>query len=368
MSLIFRKRMAENELLSPFEKMKLQVAKHESVIILRASIVLINHDVNDPLSVETLFAKVKKHINITCVDIFRNVIRSKDKLFGSSDNFETVILKPSKVCLLQELLSSCASSQIVAKDHLSSFHTTVAEHKFEVKANKNSLDFSNLCGQYFASDGTFVPKFQRKNHHVGLPFNVPGNLKVKDGDWLLVSLRFSIKADLQFGCEIHTAKVIRMGSKKEKAPASASTSKQSKVPQNVLLHSIFAQILTASHQQMRMKDVLIFVHSEMGQKMTEEELFQLLLKFPALFHLHKETSKSTVSIKKFNLNSVATYLLLGDNVAVVRKKKLLNISEKVPSSKGVEMAVKQSRTETIMSVTNLSGFLQTVRTSDGQKT
>ena len=127
MSLIFRKRMAENELLSPFEKMKLQVAKHESVIILRASIVLINHDLNDPLSVETLFAKVKKHINITCVDIFRNVIRSKDKLFGSSDNFETVILKPSKVCLLQELLSSCASSQIVKKDHLSSFHATMAE-------------------------------------------------------------------------------------------------------------------------------------------------------------------------------------------------------------------------------------------------
>ena len=78
--------MAENELLSPFEKMKLQVAKHESVIILRASIVLINHDLNGPLSVETLFAKVKKHINITCVDIFRNVIRSKDKLFGSQEH------------------------------------------------------------------------------------------------------------------------------------------------------------------------------------------------------------------------------------------------------------------------------------------
>ena len=56
------------------------------------------------------------------------------------------------------------------------------------------------------------------------------------------------------------------------------------------------------------------------------------------------------------------------NTNVVKKKKLLNISEKVPTSKGVEMAVKHSRTETIMSVTNLSGFLQTVRTSDGQET
>ena len=262
--------MADDEevdkLLSPFEKMKVQVANHESVIVLRCSIALVNHNIKDPLDVKTLFSKVKKHINITCVDIFKNVLTSKEKLFGSSDNFVTVFLKPSKVCLLQEMLASC-SSNVPKKHELYSFHATVTEHKFEVKANKNSLDFTNLCGQYFAADGTFVPKFQRKNHHVGLPFSVPGNLKCQDGDWLLVSMRFSIRANLQFGCEIHTAKVIRevvkdVG-KKQKASTSTPMAQQPKFSQNVLVHSIFGHILTSSHQQMRMKDVQTFLASEM---------------------------------------------------------------------------------------------------------
>ena len=59
-----------DKLLSPFEKMKVQVANHESVIVLRCSIALVNHNIKDPLDVKTLFSKVKKHINITCVDIF----------------------------------------------------------------------------------------------------------------------------------------------------------------------------------------------------------------------------------------------------------------------------------------------------------
>ena len=347
-----------DELLSPFEKMKVQVANHESLVVLRCSMALVNHNIKDPLNVKTLFSKVKKHINITCVDIFKNVLISKDKLFGSSDNFETVFLKPSKVCLLQEMLASCAS-HVPKKDELSSFHATVTEHKFEVKANKNSLDFTNLCGQYFASDGTFVPKFQRKKHHVGLPFSVPGNLKCKDGDWLLVSMRFSIKANLQFGCEIHTAKVIRevvkeIG-KKQKASTSTPMSKQQKVSQNVLVHSIFEHILTSSQQQMRMRDVQTYLASEMCQQLSEEDLFRLLVKFPALFHIHKESNKGIVSIKKFNLRSVTEYLTLGDNVKVVKKRRLQNVD--VPASRGVEMAVKSSRTETIMNVTNLSGLL-----------
>ena len=54
-----------DKLLSPFEKMKVQVANHESVIVLRCSIALVNHSINDPLDVKTLFSKVKKHITET---------------------------------------------------------------------------------------------------------------------------------------------------------------------------------------------------------------------------------------------------------------------------------------------------------------
>ena len=349
-----------DELLSPFEKMKVQVANHESVIVLRCSMALVNHNIKDPLSIKTLFSKVKKHINVTCVDIFRNVLTSKEKLFGSTDDFKTVFLKPSKVCLLQEMLASCANN-VPKKDELSSFHTTVTEHKFELKANKNSLDFTNLCGQYFGQDGTFVPKFQRKNHHVGIPFVVPGNLKLQDQDWLLVSMRFSIKANLQFGCEIHTAKVIREVKKKQEVVISTPPTK---VSQNVLVHSIFAHILTSSHQQMRMKDVRAFLFSEMGQKMSDEELFALFIKFPSLFHVHKDSNKKIVSIKRFNLNSVTEYLTLGDNVKVETEQHQINI----PASKGVEMAVKSSRTETIMSVTNLSGLMALKMDSFGQET
>ena len=358
-----------DKLLSPFEKMKVQVANHESVIVLRCSIALVNHNNEDPLGVGALFSKVKKHISITCVDIFKNVLTSKDKLFGSSDNFETVFLKPSKVCLLQEMLASCASHVPKPNHELSSFHATVTEHKFEVKANKNSLDFTNLCGQYFAVDGTFVPKFQRKKHHVGLPFSVPGNLKCKDGDWLLVSMRFSIKANLQFGCEIHTAKVIREVAKEFGKKGKASTitpmTQQTKVSKNVLVHSIFGHILTSTHQQMRMKDVQTFLVSEMHQQLSEEQLFRLFVKFPALFHIHKDSNKGIVSIKKFNLNSVTEYLTLGDNVNVVKKRQLQNVD--VPASKGVEMAVKSSRTETIMNVTNLSGLLVLNSGAGGQE-
>ena len=203
-----RKMEVCDKTLSPFELLKSQVRNHEALIVLRCCIALSGSSKAEPASTSELFGRVQKHVNIICFEVFRNILESKCKIFGSADKWETVYLQEGIQCKLLKELLAYVPKAVVKVEPLAAFPKSLETPKFMLKTNKNSLDFSNLLGQYSLTDQTFCPKFQSQGQHYCLPMAVPGNRTYRDGDWLLVSLRFGRNPSQQFSCEIHSAEVV----------------------------------------------------------------------------------------------------------------------------------------------------------------
>ena len=342
------------ELGSRKEIVKDQVQNHEALIVLRCSIYLNGHSESDPCPIDTLFKAVQKQIDMDWSEVFKCVLQMRPKLFCSMDNWETVYLHQNKASLLRELLKFFP---VIRSQKSDTKELLKMEMNFKVKNNKNSIDFTNLLGYYSFHSKTFVPKFQIQGQHRGIPFTLPENKRYSDGGWFKVSLRFSKKPSSQFSCEVFNLESIPF----EHMPThleTPTTAKSKPTHSNVLIHNILAHILTSTYQKMRVKDVQLFVKVELKQDLLEERLREMLVNYPDLFHLHKETNKSIVSMKKFTSKSVEAYLTLGNDVSMVRNvPKLLRVER----SENVTMEVRQSRTETLLVVAGLSGRLEDSR-------
>jgi len=340
--------------ISQFDKIKQQVQNHEALIVMRCSIVLMDYSESDSMPMLILFERVQKQINMFCYDVFKNVLMKKDKVFGSTDTWESVFLQPGRTSLLQELLTLCPNT-VPKIENMTSFYKTKATHQFEVKTNKNSLDFLNVFGRYYASDNTFVPKFQRKNHHHGVSCSVPSNMRLKDGDWMLVSLRFAKKADFQFSCEVHN--VVPITSSDTKTVKESSYIPETNMKENVLLHNLFAHLLGSTSQQMRISQMRQYVRNELQHEKSEASLLQLLSSHHDLFQIKKETNKTFISLRKKSFKEkgrfIQAYLALGNNVTVSK----IPTSEDIPISIAAEIIVKKSKTETNVMVNNLIGIV-----------
>ena len=121
---------------------------------------------------------------------------------------------------------------------------------------------------------------------------------------------------------------------------------------NILIHNILSRAITSTHQKMRMTDIQTFLKVDLQQDASVLNLYELLSGYSDLFHIHSDTNKIMVSVKKFNNKSAEAYIALGDNIKIVK-----NLPDKssVPLSRDVTIEVKDSRSETIMLVSNLIG-------------
>ena len=156
---------------------------------------------------------------------------------------------------------------------------------------------------------------------------------------MLVSLRFAKKADFQFSCEVHNAKVVKITLGDTKIVKERNDMQDMK--ENVLLHNLFAHLLGSTTQQLRISQVRNFVRNELKHEKSEASLLQLLASHRDLFQIHKETNKTFISAnkksRKDKIRSIQAYLELGSNVTVSKNQ----TSEAIPVSTEATIIVKK---------------------------
>ena len=305
-----------------FHQLKTQLKIQVAVTVHKSYLALVNRETSGPVLLNSIFETLN-NTNITDLGIFKNVIKLKQCMFKSQDNYEHISVTSSHYIIFCEYLDICSSISInkqpgierKMKKNPIQFRT-----KFETKVDVNTVTFLKVIGTLNGSDDVvWTVLIRSRNKVYCLPIEnatiEKEDCKLNDADKVLISVKFQELQD-SIVCIIFSVKPLvsekvshqKLSYLVFSSIENSTTKICSGSVDRFVVHKLITKLNSEENSFMTLQQLCLFLNKFSELKIEDKDLFDILDKYGDIFIIDAE---NTVSLREFDQQYAEEYIRMG---------------------------------------------------------